>query len=379
MVERHHLVREVADDDRRTAGPIVIGGIDAHAGARHAGLAERDAGRRCDILESAVAKVPIQLVRLRVVRDEQIDPSVVVEVEHRNAESLRRRILQPGAARDVFEGAVAAVAIQDGALPVVGFRRAVRLRLPVERAEEVLLDRPFDVARDEQIQLSVVVVVEPERARGESACRDARRARHVDELAGTRISKQSIAAESRHVEIGAAVVVVVGGGSAQRVQLDAESRRRRHVGERAVAVVAIERETRFWACVPRPVRRVEEQDVLPAVAVGIEEQAAGPEGFGQVFAAERAVVVDESEAGRSGDVGERDRRRIPGDRAAGDGRGNDEEYGDERTSHGIRIRLCSPAADAWAPETVEPCAPSDVRESTGARCCRPVIAAGTIR
>src|SRR5205823_14491080 len=96
----------------------------------------------------------IQLVRLRVVRDEQIDPPVVVEVEHRNAESLRGRILQPGAARDVFEGAVAAVAIQDGALPVVGFRRAVRLRLPVERAEEVLLDRPFDVARDEQIQLS---------------------------------------------------------------------------------------------------------------------------------------------------------------------------------------------------------------------------------
>src|SRR5207248_1820227 len=188
-------------------------------------------------------------------------------------------------------------------------------------------------------------------------------ARRVDELAGTRISKQSIAAESRHVEIGAAVVVVVGGGSAKRVQLDAESRRRRHVGERAVAVVAIERETRFWACVPRPVRRVEEQDVLPAVAVGIEEQAAGPEGFGQVFAAERAVVVDESEAGRSGDVGERDRRWIPGGRAAGDGRGNDEECGDERTSHGIRIRLCSPAADAWAPGTVEPCAPSDVRES----------------
>ena len=43
-----------------------------------------------DIGERAVARVAVQAVRLRVVRDEQIHPAVAVVVEHRDAEPFRR-------------------------------------------------------------------------------------------------------------------------------------------------------------------------------------------------------------------------------------------------------------------------------------------------
>ncbi len=42
-VERHHLVREVADDEALPAGAVVVGRVHAHAGARDAGFVEGDA------------------------------------------------------------------------------------------------------------------------------------------------------------------------------------------------------------------------------------------------------------------------------------------------------------------------------------------------
>ena len=47
-----------------------------------------------------------------------------------------------------------------------------------------------------------------------------------------------------------------------------------------------------------PVGAVDEQDVLPAVAIVVEEGAAGAQSLGQKLAAEGAAVVLEVEAGR---------------------------------------------------------------------------------
>ena len=54
----------------------------------------------------------------------------------------------------------------------------------------------------------------------------------------------------------------------------------------------------------RPVHAVDQQNVEPAVAIVIEEGAAGAHGFGQILRAERAAVVAEVDAGRRGDVGQ---------------------------------------------------------------------------
>ncbi len=53
-----------------------------------------------------------------------------------------------------------------------------------------------------------------------------------------------------------------------------------------------------------PVHAVDQQDVLPAVAIVIEEGAAGAQRFRQELAAEGAAVVMEVEAGGLGDIGE---------------------------------------------------------------------------
>ena len=47
VIEAQHLVREVADDQVRTARAIVVGGIDTHRAARHAVLAVGDPRRTC--------------------------------------------------------------------------------------------------------------------------------------------------------------------------------------------------------------------------------------------------------------------------------------------------------------------------------------------
>ena len=118
VVERHHLVREVADDQALPAGAVVVGGVDAHAGARHAGLVERHAGRDADVGERAVLLVLVEAVRLRVVGDEQVEPAVAVVIEQRDAERLRGRVVEAGSLRRVLERAVAAVAVERGLWPL---------------------------------------------------------------------------------------------------------------------------------------------------------------------------------------------------------------------------------------------------------------------
>ena len=86
--------------------------------------------------------------------------------------------------------------------------------------------------------------------------------------------------------------------------LDVETGSTRDIRERAVAIVAIQAQGRALLRVPGPVHAIDEQDVLPAVAVVVEEGAAGTKGLGQQRAPIGAVVVAERQSGRSRDVDE---------------------------------------------------------------------------
>ena len=92
------------------------------------------------------------------------------------------------------------------------------------------------------------------------------------------------------------------------------------IGERAVAIVAVEAQRGALAFVARPIHAVDQQDVEPAVAVVIEKGAARAQGFGQILGAEGAAVVPEIDARRSGDVRQTEarvgRRRPTAARAA---------------------------------------------------------------
>ena len=97
-IQREHLVGEVADEQVRAARSIVVGGVGAHRAARDAVLRERHAGRNALLGERAVAVVSIELVRLRVVGDEEVGPAVAVVVDHGDAQRLARGIADAGLA-----------------------------------------------------------------------------------------------------------------------------------------------------------------------------------------------------------------------------------------------------------------------------------------
>ena len=142
-IERQHLVGEVADQQAGPPGSIEVGRVHAHAGARHARFVEGHAGGDRFVHERALAGVAIEPVRLRVVGHEHVEPAVRVVVEQADAEALAGGIVQARPSCHVLERAVAAVVEQERRLALVALGRAVRLRLAVERAVDVLLDLPL--------------------------------------------------------------------------------------------------------------------------------------------------------------------------------------------------------------------------------------------
>ena len=92
----------------------------------------------------------------------------------------------------------------------VGLRRAVRLVLPVEAAEHVLLGRPSDVVADEQVEQPVPIDIDPDGGRAEPLPRvEPAALRDVDERALAGIAEQAVLTDARHQQVGKPVVVPV--------------------------------------------------------------------------------------------------------------------------------------------------------------------------
>ena len=78
----------------------------------------------------------------------------------------------------------------------------------------------------------------------------------------------------------------------------------RHIGESPIAVVAIERERALLAVMSRPIHAIDQQDVLPAIAVVIEKGAAGAECLREKLAAEGTAAVTKANPRGTGHVGQ---------------------------------------------------------------------------
>src|SRR5215469_3491033 len=161
VIERNHLVGEVADQNTRVAAAVVVGGIGAHARTGDSVFAEADAGGDPTLLKGSVLLVDVELVGLGVVGDQNVRPAVGVVVENRDAEAFRGGIVQASLLRRVFELASAQVVPKANRGALVGFGRAVRLVSAVECAVEVGLLGPLHVVGDYEIELAVAIVVDP--------------------------------------------------------------------------------------------------------------------------------------------------------------------------------------------------------------------------
>src|SRR5262249_3899540 len=155
-----HVIREVADDDARIARSVNVREISTHPAARLPFLAEGHAGRQSRFGERPFAAVVfIKLVRLRVVGDEDVGPTVTVVIDDRHPKRFARRVEESGFFTPVAE-LPAYVVIEPRTLALVFLRRAVALVDVVERAEDVGLRRPFDVVAEEEVEPPVLVIIE---------------------------------------------------------------------------------------------------------------------------------------------------------------------------------------------------------------------------
>ena len=331
-IELVRLVAQVGHEQVLPAVAIQIARVGPHAGLRLTVLAAADPGLESDVGEPAVAVVPVQRVDRRVVGDVEILVAVRVVVEPDDAQSLAVRVPDAGGARHLLEFAVPLVVIQHVGQPAVGVGMTVRAPHCAHVAAELLVvHREVDVIRHEQIEAPVVVVVGPGRARGVETVLDARLLGHVGERAVAVVAVQDRRAEVRDIQVLVPVVVIVACGAAVAV-----SRRVSHAGlvghvdEGAVPLVpeqaGVGRPGRARGPGQRPA--LNEKEILPAVAVVIQEADARGDRLDVVLPPRSAVDVNDArEPRRGGHIAEGDRR--PAGVSSGAGRRRQDAHGQD--------------------------------------------------
>ena len=233
--------------------------------AAHAVGVQAGSRRRGHLGEGAVTVVAVVLAGAQVGGDQQLRVAVAVHVGEQRGEAQRAQAEHPGLTGDLGEGAVAVVAEQR--IGVVDQQLVAPLRAPRSHR---------------QVQVAVQVVVAERRAhagrplagqRGDAGLR-----RHLGEGAVAVVAVEPQASRrgggqlgrpvADHVEIDPAVAVVIAGDRPEAAVAYGEPRLLGAVAEGAVTVVEVE-----------PVRpgaaAGDEEQVLPAVAVEVRHRAAG--------------------------------------------------------------------------------------------------------
>ncbi len=168
------LVEEVGDEQVGQAVAVGVAVGDAHVGLGLPPTVDRDADRARDVLERPVALVTPEDVLFGVIRDEEVDPAVPVQVggEHPHASPLAG---DPGGWGDVGEPPAALVPVEDVGLAVELARRPVigrpGLRVAVERG---LGGVETEIVGDEEVEVAVAIIVEERRAEAPEPPADAR-------------------------------------------------------------------------------------------------------------------------------------------------------------------------------------------------------------
>jgi hypothetical protein len=121
--------------------------------------------------------------------------------------------------------------------------------------------------------------------------------------------KQVITAQRCNVDIIPAIIIVIADQDAHAVAVQVQAGSFRYIGVVPFAVILIQ--SRGWVPLlraKRPVRPVDQDDVLIAVVIVIDKTAAAAHGLGQQAFTIGAVCVYEIDTGFGSDIGENDFR-----------------------------------------------------------------------
>ena len=262
---------------------------------------------------------------MRVVRDVQVRPAVLVVVEPGDAQAEGlSRVVDARCLGDLAEVAVAVVAEEQVPLPREPARAALHRDAAIRAGGAAPLalharaalaeDREArevhgHVAAHEQIEVAVAVVVREAAAHRPAARGDAGLRGEVREGAVAVVAVVGVAAEAGHVDVLPAVAVDVGRAHAHRPGGVSDAGPVGHVLEPPVAEVAVEHAARgLGVARRRHLGRRGQVDVEQAVVVVVEEGEPGAHRLHDVVLLRGGVVLD-ADAGLARDVAEDGLRR----------------------------------------------------------------------
>src|ERR1043166_5498096 len=213
--QRRAFAHQVHDEKIFLAPAERVADGHAHAGFGEAVFVVRRAAFDAKLAKGAVALVDPDVILRGVVGDEEVGPTVVVEVGGGDAQPGAERAIDAGAAGYVGEAVAAIVVIEARGYRRVGARRAVIGLAGRRLAGFVGGLRKIHVAEDDEIEAAIAIVIEEGRAGRPGA----RRLREIDarERAVSVVAIQRRSAVCGEEQVFEAVIVVVTGRGAHAV------------------------------------------------------------------------------------------------------------------------------------------------------------------
>src|SRR5579883_864428 len=298
-VEHGQIVLEVGLENVEVTVGVVVADAQPHARLQFAVLAQRDAAFETAFGERAVAVVAEQQAGGKVAGHVEVAPAVAIEIGRGGGERVARLHRQDaGFFADIGKGSVAVIAVQPAGILRHSGRMAIDWHIAIV-AGGVLSARghpglvEHHVVRDEQVEPAVAVVIDP---RAAAAVADARVQQagafgHIGEGAVAVVVEQQVLAPAGDEKIVEAVVIVIPDGDAGGPHGAAQAGFFGDIGERAVAMVAVEPDRRARRRV-LPAPAGEQNDILPAVVVIIDEGDAAAHRIHDVVVDLRAAIDD---------------------------------------------------------------------------------------
>jgi hypothetical protein len=168
-------------------------------------------------------------------------------------------------------------------------------------ALELVLAGVVHKAADEQIEFSIVVVVEPDGAGGPSGSGEAGFLRDVGEGPVMIVFVQRALAIGGDEDVGPAVIVVVADSHAHAEGRTTNAGFFGDVCKGPIAIVLVERVSHRLCRLPEIAgAAIHQEDVHPPVVVEVEKSTAGTQRLGQVVVLGHRVVMDPGHSARRG-------------------------------------------------------------------------------
>src|ERR1700752_179691 len=180
---------------------IKISNIDTHASFSLPISVDSRARYKCVVDECAVLLVSPELVLISIIRDIDIDPTVVVEIRCDHSESVSKLFTDAGWYRYIFKDSIAFIEKKSIPRRAKNARRAIVFRSGGSVTVGTIRHRKISVVNDHQIKPTVAIVVEERRTRAPARIVSTTLLRDVNKLAATFVQIHLIGTEIRQIEI----------------------------------------------------------------------------------------------------------------------------------------------------------------------------------